>query len=172
MPWLNAVLLVRYILEKCGTVGEALAALHELPLASNQTLTLLDRSGDMAVVECNSQKIVEIRPRSDRPFVATANNFNSEPMRQYRNPGIDDWRSDERYRVAKTALENADRWSLEFAKDLLSGRHGFMCQYDRSSGYDTVWSSIYDLGQNKIYRAEGNPARKKFLEDTRLKFRD
>ena len=34
---------------------------------------------------------------------------------------------------------------------------------------DTVWSVIYDLKNKKIYRVEGNPSRKKFIEDKRFK---
>ena len=45
-----------------------------------------------------------------------------------------------------------------------------MCQYDRKTNADTVWSVIYDIKNKKIYRVEGNPSRKQFKEDTRLKF--
>ena len=30
---------------------------------------------------------------------------------------------------------------------------------------------IYDLKNNRIYRVEGNPSRKQFKEDTRMKFK-
>ncbi len=43
-----------------------------------------------------------------------------------------------------------------------------MCQYDRKTGKDTVWSVIYDVTGGKIYRCEGNPSRKRFLEDKRI----
>lgn len=33
---------------------------------------------------------------------------------------------------------------------------------------DTVWSVIYDLTDRRICRAEGNPLRRKFREDTRF----
>jgi len=46
----------------------------------------------------------------------------------------------------------------------------FICQYDRKTNADTVWSVIYDIKNKKIYRVEGNPSRKQFKEDTRLKF--
>ena len=45
-----------------------------------------------------------------------------------------------------------------------------MCQYDRKTGADTVWSVIYDIQNLKVYRVEGNPSRKQFEEDKRLKF--
>lgn len=45
-----------------------------------------------------------------------------------------------------------------------------MCQYDRNLGVDTVWSVIYDVKNKRIFRVEGNPSRKKFVEDSRMKF--
>lgn len=167
----NAGMIVRYLLEKCKTTQEAILKLKELPIASAQTLTIIDRTGDMVVIECNPKNIEIIRPNEDENFVATANNFNSLKMREYRNGGIDDWNSDERYKVAYNSLkEYKNKYSLELAKDILSGKFGFMCQYSRKTGADTVWSVIYDLKNNKIYRVEGNPSRKQFKEDTRMKF--
>ncbi len=34
---------------------------------------------------------------------------------------------------------------------------------------DTVWSVIYDTKNKKIYRVEGNPSKKAFKENRRLK---
>ena len=42
-----------------------------------------------------------------------------------------------------------------------------MCQYD-APGFETVWSSIFDLKTLMIYRAEGDPRKKKFSADNRL----
>ncbi len=43
-----------------------------------------------------------------------------------------------------------------------------MCQYDNEPDFETVWSSIFDLKNLTIYRAEGDPQKKKFLTDSRL----
>ena len=53
----------------------------------------------------------------------------------------------------------------------IGGKYGFMCQYDRKTNADTVWSVVYDLKNNKIWRVEGNPGRKKFKKDIRFKIR-
>lgn len=169
-PGLNAGMLIRYLLEKCKTTEEAIAELHRLPIASAQTITMADKLGNIAVVECNPEKIVVIKPELGEHFVATANNFNSFEMKEYRNPNIDDWRSDERYSTAYNALKgNQNSYTVEFADAVLSSKHGFMCQYDRKSGADTVWSVIYDLKRRQIWRVEGNPSRKKYKEDNRMK---
>ncbi|MGE4353900.1 MAG: C45 family autoproteolytic acyltransferase/hydrolase [Oscillospiraceae bacterium] len=168
-PGLNAGMLLRYLLEKCLTTAEAIEALRRLPIASAQTLTIADKSGEIVVVECNPKEMEVIRPRTGERFVATANNFSSEKMRPYRNPDIDDWRSDERYQTARNALEQSKGgYTVAFAEDVLSGKYGFMCQYDRRQNADTVWSVVYDLKRKQIWRAEGNPSRKSFKEDTRM----
>lgn len=168
-PGLNAGMLLRYLLEKCKTTTEAIEKLQTLPIASAQTLTLADKNGDIAVVECNPNDMEIIRPRTGEQFVATANNFNSEKMQPYRNPGIDDWRSDERYQTVRNALlQNQGDYTVAFAQDVLSGKYGFLCQYDRKQNADTVWSVVYDLKRKQIWRVEGNPSRKCFKEDIRM----
>lgn len=171
-PGFNAGILVRYLLEKCKTTAEAIKALKTLPIASQQTITLADKTGHIAVVECNCEKVVVITPRAGEKFVATANSFNSSEMYEYRNTEIDDWRSQDRYETARNALvNNPDKYSVDFAMDVLSGEYGFMCQYNRKTNADTVWSVVYDLTRNKIWRVEGNPSRKKFKEDIRFKIK-
>lgn len=168
-PGLNAGMLIRYLLEKCKTTQEAINELYCIPIASAQTITMADINGDIAVVECNPEKLVVIRPEPEEQFVVTANNFNSIDMKQYRNPDIDDWRSDDRYLTAYNALKNnKNNYSVKLAKDILSGKYGFMCQYNRKTNADTVWSVVYDLKRKQILRVEGNPSRKSFKEDFRM----
>ncbi len=165
----NSGMLVRYLLEKCKTTSEAVKLVKTLPIASNQTLTIADAEGEIVVIECNSKKVVCIYPEHGHNFVTTANNFNSKEMEKWHHQNVDDWRSKDRYEAARKALEN-NELSIQLVADVLSGKHGFMCQYNRKEGADTVWSVIYDLKKRKIYRVEGNPGRKRFCEDSRMKF--
>ena len=171
-PGLNAGMLTRYLLEKCATTEEAVAALKSLPIASAQTITLADRNGKIAVVECNPAHLEVIRPDPDAHFVAAANCFHSAVMREYRTPpDVDSWRAEERYETAWNALTEHDgAYSLDFCEDILSGKYGFICQYDRKKNADTVWSAVYDVKNLHFYRVEGNPSRKPFKADERLKF--
>lgn len=172
-PGLNAGMLLRYILEKCKTTEEAIQALNTLPIASAQTFTIADSFGSIAVAECNPALLEVIYPQPDEPFVAATNQFYSDTLHRYKNPpGIDDWRAEERYHTVKTALKTHQNKALiPFAKKLLSGQYGFICQYDRQKNADTVWSVIYDLKRCQIYRAEGNPSRIPYEEDKRMSFR-
>ena len=95
-------------------------------------------------------------------------------MQKYNPPKAfkgEDLFSHKRYQVLKDVLSKHKNQDFAFIKNLLSGKYGFMCQYDRKLGADTVWSSIYLLNKNKIYRCEGNPSRKKYKSDERLKFK-
>lgn len=57
---------------------------------------------------------------------------------------------------------------IDTAQKLLKGEYGFMCQYDQEPDFETVWSSVFDLKNLTIYRAEGDPRKKKFIVDKRL----
>ncbi len=169
-PGFNAGMLVRYILEKCKTTEEAIRVLKKLPIASPQTITLADKAGNIVVVECNCHRVVVLAPKQGKNYVFTTNHFVSEEMGKYQVEGVDDAHSHERYETLVKAFANNKDYSLDFARNLLSGQMGFMCQYDRKKGLDTVWSSIYDLTEGTVLRVEGNPSRKAFKQDNRLKF--
>lgn len=168
-PGLNAGMLVRFLLEKCSTTGEALPCLERLPIASCHTITLADQSGDIAVAECTPDRVEVLRPGPGRPFALAVNEFGSPALRGWRTPPeVDSWRSEERRQTVTAALRACEGgFSLPFVQDVLAGKYGFVCQYDRKSGADTVWSAVYDPKQGRIWRAEGNPARRPFEEDRR-----
>ena len=45
--------------------------------------------------------------------------------------------------------------SKKLVFEILSGKYGFMCQYDRKKGADTVWSVVYDLKNKKdVYKRQ------------------
>lgn len=170
-PGLNAGMLVRWLLERCASVSQALEALQDLPLASAQTITLADRTGDIAVAECCAQGMSILRPSSEQPFVWAVNRFYAPAMAKHNLPGVDDWQAAGRAETLGKALSEQGRgMDIPAAQGLLSGREGFICQYDRAAGKDTVWSVVYDLRRGEIHRCEGNPGRSSFRRDDRFPF--
>lgn len=144
---------------------------NEKGLAAGLTFiypTVLGRGFNAGMLKCNSKEYSFIFPENEKRFVVTANRFNSEKMKRYNVSDGYDLFSKERYITGRTALRNTECYSLDFVKDLLSGKMGFMCQYDRTKGADTVWSSIYDMNGGAIYRAEGNPSRTVYETETRM----
>jgi len=166
-PGLNTGMIIRYILENCKTVQEAVDLLKTLPISSTQNLMIADKGGDKAVVECSPCKMI-VR-RSDG-FLVSTNHFVDKAMQsEHANPNDNWYLSKDRYETVQNALSNElsakDRL---YAQDILSGKMGFLCQYDKKLNFDTIWSVVYGLTDMSIFCAEGNPSKTKFKEDTRL----
>jgi predicted choloylglycine hydrolase len=170
-PGFNSVFIVRYLLEKCKNVSEGISALQSIPIASSCNILMADTSGDMVVAECTPGKIFFRYPESEggRRFIVTVNHFVSEEMLVYdAAAGRGEYFSSERYQTAYYALKNTEITDgTTFCRELLSGKHGFICSYDKKSNFDTIWSSVFNLTTGEIYRAEGNPARAKYIQDDR-----
>lgn len=168
-PGFNAGMLLRFFLEKCKDTESTIRQISRLPIGSAQTFTVADFNGETAVIECNAECTKVIRPSKERPFVCATNIFCSAEMSPFQQAGIDTWRAEERYNTLTRAL-TARKGCMDIpaAQDLLAGKEGFLCQYDRRNGTDTVWSVVYDLAGKGIYRAEGNPGRCKFRKDERF----
>jgi len=171
-PGLNSVFLVRYILENCENVNEGIKALEKLPIASSCNIIMTDKQSNMVVVECNPLQMHIRYPESNKngiKFIITVNNFTSKEMWKHDASDRNNFLAEVRYKTAFDALMKIDFTdSIEYTKAILSGEYGFICQYDNSLNFDTIWSSIFDISNNKIYRAEGNPQKVKFIEDKRL----
>lgn len=159
-------------MEKCQTVKEGIDILRKLPIASSCNILLADRSGKMVVVECNPIKMNVRYPdknRNGEDFIITVNHFTSKEMKQHDGSNQNVYQSETRYNTAYNALSNIDyNDGVEHAKKILCGDYGFMCQFDKKINFDTIWSSVFDIKNCKIYRAEGNPRRAKYKEDKRL----
>ena len=165
-PGMNAGLLLRCILETCASVDEAIGFLKSVPIGSAQTLTLADAAGEIAVVECDARGLAAVRPDAGRSWVCATNMFCRLPSAP--PPDGDDWFARRRYETLERALGTGAPTDAAGAQELLAGKRGFLCQYNRAEGRDTVWSAIYDLGRGGIFRAEGNPARVPFRRDLRF----
>lgn len=169
-PGLNAGMLLRLMLETCKTIDDAIQLLKHVEIASSQTFTLMDASGDIACIECCNDAMHIDRPQGEVAAVCATNRFHSEEMRAYRIDIEDDWFAKERYETMRVKLtEDVADMQMADIQRLLSGDYGFLCQYDRTTGKDTVWSCIIDRRDYSQYRVEGNPARKTFKKDERFK---
>ncbi len=170
-PGFNSCFIVRYLLEKADSTQKAISLLMALPIASNCNILLADRVGHMVVVECTPDKksIREAEIFHNGSIVCTVNSFTSAKMKQYDDAHGNDYDSAKRYEVVINSFSNyINDDVVETTKKLLKGDYGFMCQYDKDLNFETVWSSIFDLDSLVIYRAEGDPRKKKFITDNRL----
>lgn len=142
----------------------------ELPIASNCNILLADKNGKMVVVECTpTQKRVREAVTSDNGnIVCTVNSFTSDEYAPYDDAKGDDYDSAKRYKVVMDSfIDKITDDYFETTTRLLKGEYGFMCQYE-DPNFQTVWSSIFNLKSLMVYRAEGDPRKKKFVTDSRL----
>ncbi len=162
-PGFNSMFFVRYILEKCATAEEGLKAIQNIPIGGAYHLLLADNNS-IIHIECSPEKI-KIN-RGD--FAFASNHFVSKEMKKYEvTKNI--FNSYERYHTGYNELINGfEEATIDYVTDILSGKFGFMCKYEKNINFDTVWSSVFDISNNKILRAEGNPSRTRFKEDMRL----
>ena len=168
---LNSVFLVRYLLEKCKTTKEGVAAIQSLPISSNCNILIADKSGDMVVIECNPyQKHIRCPMVNEygNTFIITVNELLSSEMAIHKARQGDTFFSKERYLTAENALLKLKDNPIDNAKAILSGKCGFMCQYAKQLNFETIWATIFKLSDLSVYRAEGNPKRTPFCEDNRL----
>lgn len=170
-PGFNSCFIVRYLLEKAKDADEAIFLLQKLPVASNCNILVADKSGRMAVAEC-SPFVSQLRtpePLGTGRIVCTVNSFTSDSMRPYDDARGNDFRSLERFQTVMNAFPRYFKGNfIETTQRLLKGEYGFLCQYDDEPDFETVWSSVFDLKSLAVYRAEGDPRKKKFRPDLRL----
>lgn len=168
----NSCFIVRYLLEKADSTYQAISLLMDLLIASNCNILLADKTGKMAVVECTPsvKKIREAEIIANGSIVCAVNSFISEEMKPYDDADGNDYDSHKRYKVVMDSFSSnrIKEDYVETTRLLLRGDYGFMCQYDNEPDFETVWSSIFDLKSLVIYRAEGDPRKKKFVVDSRL----
>lgn len=169
---LNAVFLIRFILEKCQTTEEAISVLEKLPVSSPANIMVCDKNGNMIVAELSpdTKKIRECEtgPYGNK-FIIAANHFTDEHMQRRDNSDGNMFRSQERYKTVFDAFQNKIENPIEFATDVLRGRYGFVCQYGKEENFKTAWSSVFNASDLSVYCAAGSPDKTKFREDLCLK---
>lgn len=171
-PGFNSCFIVRYLLEKATSTKDAISRLMTLPVASNCNILLADKSGEMVVMECTPlfKRIREAETFGNARVVCAVNSFTSIELNGFDDAHGNDYHSAERYSVVMSSFrDHIDADLIEHTQRLLRGEYGFMCQYDNEPDFETVWSSIFDLESLEIYRAEGDPRKKKFITDNRLR---
>lgn len=159
-PGFNSVFLVRYLLENCSSVQEAYSKLLKLPIASSCNIILGDKKMDILVVECHPLKKNIRYPELNNigeKYLATVNHFSSSEMKKYDRSNQNVYSSKKRYEtITKNLLLANYEDPIIFSKEVLSGKLGFMCQY-RKVKFQTVWSTIFDVQNHRMFLADGSP---------------
>ena len=166
-PGINGGFIVRKVLEECKTTDEAIELIKTIPISSSHNLVIADKNGKMAVIECTSEDI-NIRYNDD--YVIATNHFISNNMIKYNNKEDNWYYTNDRYNTIDNYLKNNATIDFDKCKELISGKYGFICQFEKKLHFDTIWSAVYDL--NTLYNeiCEGNPNKSKYKFDNRLEW--
>lgn len=159
-PGFSSLFIVRYILENCTNLNEAIKIIKKIPIASSCNILLADKNNNMIIAECSCEKINIRKPQKNSVgdhFIVTVNHFTTKEMQKYDKSKQNIYKSTDRYVTANNALyEFPDISPVNYTKDILSGKYGFMCQYKRVK-FETIWSTIFDIDNNFMYLSKGNP---------------
>jgi predicted choloylglycine hydrolase len=124
------ILILRYVLETCSRVPEAVDALSRIPVALSQNVTLLDRSGDHATVFLNPGRA----PQVSRARVC-ANHQDGVPSAGASKAAQE---SVERQRTAVRALERPGATLASVIAAFLNPP-----LYSRRAASPTAYSAVY-----------------------------
>lgn len=166
-PGINGGFIVRKILEECKTTEEAVELIKSLPISSSHNIVIADKFGKLAVAECTNE---EVSIRYDENYVIATNHFISNNMTKYNNNENNWYYTNDRYNTIERSLKNNSNIDFEECKNIISGKYGFVCQFEKKLHFDTIWSTVYDL--NSLYNeiCEGNPYKMKYKFDNRLEW--
>ena len=129
-PGFAIILVLRYMLETCENVPEAVAALCRIPIALSQNVTVLDKTGAYATVYLNPDRAPEV---SQSRVCA-----NHQEWHRSAALSVGVARSIERQQVATRALENSGATLPELLEAFLTEPI-----YSRRAASPTVYSAVY-----------------------------
>jgi len=138
-PGFGITTIVRYVLETCATVDEALKVLHRIPSHMAYNITLADRHGDTATIELHpagpSQQV--------QPAIATNHQYGeSGPS----DSGVVDADRPGFTRTVERRDELSDLLERGISLDALAD--AFLCeplfQRNYTGGFGTLFTAVYD----------------------------
>lgn len=144
--------LVRTVLDRCGTVAQALDVIEGIPLSFNLNLVLADRTGEAAVVEMASSRRAVKRIREG--ILVSTNHFALPEMVAHDRNRM--WNSVERTRVVRKRLSGAVHG--ETLRGLLGTAFPEgLCVHDFSGYFGTLWSEVFDVTAGTVDICFGPP---------------
>ncbi|MHA2105832.1 MAG: C45 family autoproteolytic acyltransferase/hydrolase [Candidatus Hodarchaeales archaeon] len=156
---------IRYLLDKCRSVQEGIKFLEEIKHHCTINILLTDSKGNMAVVE-----IAPNRQRIRKPsngYISSTNHFNDRDMQKIEMFEPSD--SKIRYNYILDALKDRNgQLNEKIIMRILSGHNGLVCSHLEEMQLGTLWSVVYNVSTNQIWRADGHPCSNVFKEDKRL----
>ncbi|MDQ0232635.1 C45 family autoproteolytic acyltransferase/hydolase [Metabacillus malikii] len=163
-PGVNFYFTVRYILEHCQNVKEAIEVLRHFHTSLSNNYLIADKSGEMAVVEIGPNHFNVRTPNANESYIVCTNHFKHQTSQP-----IATWsKTTERNTNIVNELNSKEQLTEEQAKQIMSNSEGFVCLNLKKYNFGTLYSLVLNLNKLAIKRAEGAPNRTKYKDDNRL----
>jgi predicted choloylglycine hydrolase len=168
-PGINWFIVVRAVLDKCSSVIDAAKFLRNVKFSTGNNYLLVDKSGDMTVVEASPQK-VRLRRKSEQGFLVATNHFLHPEMKDVENVKERPPSSVRRYeRITEMISLNGGKVDTQLAKKILADHKGSVCSHIKPIKLGTLWSFIASPPDKTVLIAPGHPCKAYYREDKRLK---
>lgn len=149
-------LVVRFLLDKCTDVDEAIKLASKIPHLKSMTYLLADKSGKMAALEVTTSKTHVRKPSND--YIIVTNQFQDPAMQELETLNERPPDSQQRYNgVDRMLSENLGKIDLELAKKILKDHTSLICSHIEFIKLGTLWSVVASLGEKTVWIADGHP---------------
>jgi len=101
-------------------------------------------------------------------YVVAPNHFITDEMVKYNSLEENWYHTDNRFHSIDNCLRSFETMDFKRCKEIISGKYGFVCQFEKSLHFDTIWSAVYNLKSLYNEICEGNPSKMGFKYDNRL----
>jgi predicted choloylglycine hydrolase len=150
-------------------VIDAAKFLRNVKFSTGNNYLLVDKSGDMTVVEASPQK-VRLRRKSEQGFLVATNHFLHPEMKDVENVKERPPSSVRRYeRITEMISLNGGKVDTQLAKKILADHKGSVCSHIKPIKLGTLWSFIASPLDKTVLIAPGHPCKAYYREDKRLK---
>ncbi|MET1026008.1 MAG: C45 family autoproteolytic acyltransferase/hydrolase [Dongiaceae bacterium] len=130
------ILMLRYVLETCSRVDEAIASLSRIPIALSHNVTVLDRSGAYATLFLGPDRA---------PAVTQLRACTNHQERPTEPDGINSSRSVERQQIVQAALDDLTTTLPDLIAAFLKPP-----LYSRHAGFTTVYTAVYRPAEKRV----------------------
>ena len=156
-------LIIRYLLENCGNVKEALDLIKEIPVSGNFNLVLVDKEGNLGLyTNLFGREIFKIIEDGDtRVYLQSTNHTDLEIMKEYNQRPAKN--SIIRYEYIEDMMKEKDKISIEDLKSLLIDRYPYGLGFNYyESDLGTLKSIIRDCNTGDYYICWGGNIKNKW----------
>jgi len=158
---------IRWVLDTCRTVDEAVSFLQKIPHMMGNNYLIADKEDNLALVEAHPTKTI-IRAEQ-KGFLAAANHYSSQEFDKItpakpkhstdRTDYLNSW-----FSSRTNPIDLEDLKAIQRTHDVEICPHVQETYEGKLRDLTTCWAWIAPLGENRVYLCEGSPCKNEYKE--------